>query len=167
MIQKRRRAPLLALLLGIPALLSGSSLPAGDLTVFVSTANPTPDWGRGFGAALSTTWFEVLSFEGEIERLGGDPQGPWAALNMTSFTASALLAPPIGRLTPYGGLGLGVFRQANDPDSDTGRLRAFILGTKLTLGVLVLRIDYRRVDLSGEPLLGLETRLAAGAGISF
>ncbi len=140
---------------------------AGDLCVFISTGSPTADWGRGYGAVLSSEWFDVISFEGEAERLSGEAVGPWSELAMHSFTASAVLAPPVGRFTPYGGLGIGVFRQTLGSDSDTGRLRAFILGVKLGLGVVVLKLDYRRIDLSGEPLLEIETRLALGAGISF
>ena len=140
---------------------------AGDLIVFGCTASPTEDWGRGYGAALSSTWFEVISFEGEAARVSGDELGGLADVGMTSFTASALVAPPVGRLVPYGGIGLGFFRQTDDVSADTGRLRAFILGAKLHLGILVLKGDYRRLDLSGEPLLPIETRLAVGAGISF
>ena len=140
---------------------------AGDLCVFMSTGSPTTEWGRGYGAALSSTWFDVIDFEADAERLTGEPLGPWSELGMHSFTASVLLAPPVGRLTPYGGLGLGLFRQTLGSESDTGRLRAFILGVKLRLGVVVLKVDYRRIDLTGEPLLEIETRLAVGAGISF
>jgi hypothetical protein len=140
---------------------------AGDLCVFMSTGSPNSEWGKGYGAALSSTWFDVVDFEGEAERLAGEPLGPWSELAMHSFTASVLLAPPVGRLRPYGGLGFGLFRQTLGSDSDTGRLRAFILGAKLALGVVVLRVDYRRIDLTGEPLLEIETRLAVGAGISF
>jgi hypothetical protein len=147
--------------------LSAPRATAGDLCVFMSTGTPATEWGKGYGAALSSTWFDVIDFEGDAERLSGEALGPWSELAMHSFTASVLLAPPVGRLVPYGGLGLGLFRQTLGSESDTGRLRAFILGVKLRLGVVVLKVDYRRIDLTGEPLLDIETRLAVGAGISF
>src|SRR5437867_6790437 len=89
---------------------------AGDATVFAAWPSPSDAWGRGYGAALSSTWFQVVSFEAEAARIPGEtPDG-----NMTSFTGSALLAPPIGFLTPYGGLGIGLFRQTLGTLSDTG-----------------------------------------------
>jgi hypothetical protein len=136
---------------------------AGDITAFVAQPAPTETWGRGYGATLSSTWFTALSLEGEAARLPGDRTD--AA--MTSFTGSALLAPPIGVLTPYGGFGIGVFRQTLGTISDTGTLRAFILGAKVKLGLVVIKGEYRRITLSGAPLLDMTARISAGAGISF
>jgi hypothetical protein len=136
---------------------------AGDITAFVALPAPTDTWGRGYGATLSSTWFTALSLEGEAARLPGDRTD--AA--MTSFTASALLAPPIGVLTPYGGVGVGVFRETLGTVSDTGTLRAFILGAKVKLGLVVIKGEYRKITLSGTPLLDMTARISAGAGISF
>ena len=136
---------------------------AGDITAFIAQPAPTETWGRGYGATLSSTWFTALSLEGEAARLPADRTD--AA--MTSFTAAALLAPPIGVLTPYGGVGVGVFRATLGPVSDTGTLRAFILGAKVKLGLVVIKGEYRRITLSGTPLLDMTARISAGAGISF
>jgi hypothetical protein len=136
---------------------------AGDITAFIAQPAPTERWGRGYGATLSSTWFTALSLEGEAARLSADRTD--AA--MTSFTASALLAPPIGVLTPYGGFGFGVFRETLGSVSDTGTLRAFILGAKVKLGLVVIKGEYRRITLSGTPLLDMTARISAGAGISF
>jgi len=136
---------------------------AGDITAFLAYPAPTATWARGYGAAISSTWFTVISLEGEAARLPGDSTDT----AMTSFTGSALLAPPIGFLTPYGGLGVGVFRQTLGNDSDTGTLKAFILGAKIKLGLLVLKGEYRRLSLSGTPLAPMTARISAGAGISF
>jgi hypothetical protein len=38
---------------------------------------------------------------------------------------------------------------------------------KLKLGLLVVRAEYRTFELSGTPLLDLDHRIYAGAGISF
>ncbi len=137
---------------------------AGDVTAFVALPRPSDTWERGYGAALSSTWFNVVTFEGEAARIPGTSTDE----QMTSFTASALLSPPVGALTPYGGVGVGLFRQTVADDSDTGRLRAWILGAKVKLGgLLVLKGEYRRLELSGDPLLPMDARLSLGAGIAF
>lgn len=159
----RRVALLLACL---PAALLASAGPAqaGDVTAFVAFPRPTDTWGRGYGAAISSTWFRILNFEGEGARLPGDS----ADASMTSFTGSALVAPPVGSVTPYGGLGIGLFRQTLGTLSDTGVVRALIVGVKVRLGpVLVVKGEYRRLDLSGDPLLEMTDRISAGAGIAF
>jgi hypothetical protein len=137
---------------------------AGDVTVFVAFPSPTETWGRGYGAALSSTWFRVLTFEGEAARVPGETPDA----GMTSFTASALLSPPIGALTPYGGVGVGLFRQTLGTESDLGRLRALVLGVKLRLqDLIVLKAEYRRLELSGDPLISMDSRVSVGAGIAF
>ena len=136
---------------------------AGDATLFAAWPSPSDTWARGYGATLSSTWFQVVSFEAEAARIPGEtPDG-----NMTSFTGSALLAPPIGFLTPYGGLGIGLFRQTLGTLSDTGIVRASILGAKVKLGLLVVKVEYRKLGLSGTPLIPMDHRLSAGAGITF
>jgi hypothetical protein len=147
--------------LGFIALASPAK--AGDVTAFVAFASPTETWGQGYGAALSSTWFGVLSFEGEAARIPGErPED-----TMTSFTGSALLAPPVGFLVPYGGVGVGLFRQSVGSESDTGVLRCLVLGLKVKAGLVVVKGEFRRIDLSGEPLLAMDRRFSVGAGISF
>jgi hypothetical protein len=134
------------------------------VTVFAGLARPSDNWQRGYGAALSSTWFQVINLEGEAARQPGETPDA----SMTSFTGSALLAPPIGIFTPYGGAGVGVFRQALGSRSDYGTLRAFILGVKLKVGgILVVKGEYRKLSLGGDPLIQVDDRLSAGAGISF
>jgi hypothetical protein len=137
---------------------------AGDVIVFGCSASPGETWKSGYGASISSTWFTVLQLEAEAARLPGELGDG----RMTSFTGSALLSPPVGVLTPYGGLGVGLFRQSLGSNRDTGTFKALVLGLKLKLGgLLVVKGEYRRYDLSGEPLLALDHRLSAGAGISF
>jgi hypothetical protein len=134
-----------------------------EVGVFLSGARP-PVWGTGVGGTLTTTWFKLLCLEAELARQPGVP----LQSSMTSFTASALLAPPIGPFTPFGGLGVGVFRQSRGALRDNGTLKAFVLGVKLKVaGLLVIRAEYRAIALSGEPLLGMDKRLSGGIGISF
>jgi hypothetical protein len=136
---------------------------AGDVTAFVAFASPTEAWGQGYGAALSSTWFSVVSFEGEAARIPGErPED-----TMTSFTGSALLAPPIRFLIPYGGLGVGVFRQSVGSDTDTGVMRCLVLGIKLKAGLVVVKGEFRKIDLPAESLLAMDKRFSVGAGISF
>lgn len=137
---------------------------AGDITVFVSEGRPREIWAHGYGAALTTTLFRVVSFEGEAARLpAASPQN-----SMTSFTGSAFLSPPIGIFTPYGGVGVGLFRQTVGTGSDLGTLRARTVGLKVRFGGLfVVKAEYRQLELSGEPPLFTDTRISAGAGIQF
>jgi hypothetical protein len=137
---------------------------AGDVTVFTARSLPSDQWGGGYGAALSSTWFRFATFEAEVARTTGDAPDS----GMTSFTGSALLSVPLAFVTPYGGVGVGLFRQTTGADSDVGNLKAFILGAKVRIGgVLVIRGDYRKLSLSGPPIIPMDQRLAAGVGITF
>jgi len=155
----------LVLLFGLAALGAPSRrAEAGDAMVFVALASPREDWKTGYGASLSSTWFKVLNFEAEAGRTSAEIVGG----TMTAFTGSALIAPPVGILIPYGGLGVGVFRQTLGGDSDTGTLKCLVLGAKLKLGpLLIVKGEFRRFTLSGEPLLPMDKRISVGAGLSF
>lgn len=157
----RRLIVLVALSVAALAPCSGE---AGDVTVFMALPYPAENWGRGYGAALSSTWFRVITFEGEGARVPGETPDA----GMTSFTASALLSPPIGAVVPYGGVGVGLFRQTLASQSDIGRLRALVLGAKLRIqDLIVLKAEYRLLELSGTPLLEMDRRISVGAGIAF
>jgi len=157
------RARLLVAVLALLPALAGRAQ-AGDVVVFASWPSPTNKWGTGYGAAYSQTLVPLVGFEFEAAQQPGER----ADETMNTFSASAFLVPPIGPLTPYGGLGIGFFRQTVDTRSDTGTFHALILGVKLKLGgILVLRGDWRRISLSGEPLIPVEYRVSIGAGLSF
>jgi hypothetical protein len=136
---------------------------AGDVTAFATLASPSDTWARGYGAALTSTWFGTIGLEAEAARIPLDS----AEGTMTSFTGSVLLAPPIGALIPYGGMGIGVYRQTVGDVGETSTLRSFILGAKVKVGLLVVRGDYRHLTLRGDPLLPMDRRLSIGAGITF
>ena len=126
--------------------------------------SPSQSWGTGWGAAYSQTLIPLIGFEFELGQESGQRDGE----SMGTFSASALVVPPIGPITPYGGLGFGFFRQRVDEQTDTGTYHALILGVKLKLGsLLVLRGDWRRISLSGEPLIAADYRVSFGAGLSF
>jgi hypothetical protein len=154
-----RLTPLILLALPlIPAPAEG-----GDVIVFVAFPSPERVWSHGYGAALSATMFGLLRLEGEAARIPAErPED-----TLTSFTGSALLAPSLGFLTPYGGLGIGFYRQAVGGDSESGVLRCFVLGLKVKVGLVVLKAEYRDITLSDEALLPMDYRLSAGIGISF
>jgi len=75
---------------------------------FVTFPSPDPSWARGFGAALTTTFFGVTALEAEAARVPLET----ATGTMTSFTANALVQLPIAALVPYFGVGFGVYRQS-------------------------------------------------------
>lgn len=162
----RRRLGLAAtsIPLALLALLAPMPAYAGDITAFIASATPRDNWDQGFGGALTTNWFHVFSLEAEAARL----RGPRGDTGLTSLTGSAFLSPPIGALTPYGGMGVGLYRETQGSSSQYGTLKARILGAKVRVGgLLVFKGEYRRLTLSGDPLLAIEHRLSAGAGIVF
>lgn len=129
----------------------------------MTKARPGEVWADGYGAALGSTWFRLVTFEAEVVRLPGElPES-----GMTSFTGAALLSPPLPLVTPYGGVGVGLFRQTLRGSNDLGSLKAFIVGAKVTFGLAVLRADYRKLELSGGPPMRVDSRLSAGIGLSF
>jgi hypothetical protein len=136
---------------------------AGDVTAFVTFPSPDPSWARGFGAALTTTFFGVTALEAEAARVPLET----ATGTMTSFTANALVQLPIAALVPYFGVGFGVYRQSISDLGETSTVGTFVAGAKLKLGLLVVRGDYRRLNLHGDPLLPMDSRVTLGAGISF
>lgn len=162
MVRLSRRA--LPFLLALPVLAAAApGATAGDVTVFMTFPSPSDAWTRGYGAALTSTWFGTIGLEAEAARMPLES----ADGTMTSFTGSVLLAPPLGALIPYGGVGIGVYRQSVSDLGETSTLRTFVLGAKVKLGLLVVKGDYRSLRLSGDPLMPMDRRLSIGAGITF
>ncbi len=148
----------------IAVFLLAPSAAGGELTAFVAIAKPDEVWAGGVGGAFSLSFFSIVHFEGELARLPGEVEDA----SLYSLTGSALVAPPLGKLVPYAGLGVGVFRQELVAASDTGTLHALIAGLKLKLGpIFIVKGEYRRIDLSGDPLLEIDHRFSVGAGLSF
>ena len=164
-LSRRRLRMVVAVALSGAAAVLAPAQPAaaGDVIAFVALPSPTDTWGRGYGAAISSTWFRILNFEFEGARAPGD--SPDAS--MTTFMGSALVAPPVGIVTPYGGLAFGVFRQSLGPLDDTGVVRALVVGVKLKVGpVLVVKGEYRRLNMP-DALIEITSRYSVGAGIAF
>jgi hypothetical protein len=154
-----RCRPLLVLLL---LLVLPRPARAVEITAFLSGAAPSANWNTGWGATLTTTWFKVLALEGEF---ASQPTSIPSA-SLTSFTFDALIAPPIGIFTPYGGLGFGGYHESTASNGDTGVIHALILGGKVKLGGLfILKAEYRRMEI--QSIYPLQHRISGGAGVSF
>ena len=107
---------------------------------------------------------KLTAFEAEVARQ------PGAALDsgMISMTGAALFAPSFGSFVPFIGLGVGIQRQNTARASDYGSHSAFIVGAKIKLaGILVLRVEWRKLGLAGTPLLPFDDRFSGGVGVSF
>jgi len=145
-------------------LLVSAPVQAFEAVVFVSGASPEVTWSRGYGATVGFGFLKLAAFEAELARQ------PGAALDsgMTSVTGAALFAPAFGPVVPFIGLGVGAFRQTMGTRSDFGTHSAFVVGAKLKLaGLLVLRVEWRKLGLAGTPLLPLDDRISGGVGIAF
>jgi hypothetical protein len=149
---------------GLFLLLTPACVHALDLTAFASQTSPSSDWGRGYGGAIGARFFGLLTVEGEGAWYGGLRN----ELSTTTLSAAALVSPPVGPLTPYGGIYVGTYRQATQLGSDYGTLRGVVLGVRASLlTTLVLKAECRTLELSGDPLVPMNYRLSLGAGISF
>lgn len=154
------RLPLLALLL------AGLAPPARALeaVVFLSGASPEIVWSRGYGATVGFGFLKLAAFEAEVARQ------PGAVLDsgMTSMTGAAFFAPSFGSFVPFIGIGAGFQRQNVRSQSDYGTHSAFIVGAKLKIaGILILRVEWRKLGLAGTPLLPFDDRFSGGVGVSF
>ena len=134
-----------------------------EAIVFLSSGSPSDVWGSGVGASLSSSLFHVVMLDAELARQGYDT----AEGKLLSFSVAACLAPSIGHFTPYAGFGVGLQRQTLGDSSDNGTLRSLLAGVKFRIGLLMLRAEYRTFSVSGTPLVPLDHRIYAGAGISF
>ena len=155
-----RTAPALTLL----ALVLAPAASPAEVTAFISGASPGTVWTTGYGGTFSTGWFRVIALEAEVARQPGTNLDT----AMTAFSASALLAPQIGRFIPYAGVGTGVYRQSVGADTEWGVLKAQIVGAKVRFGgFFVLRGEYRAMKLASSAPLPLNHRISAAAGLSF
>ena len=159
-----RRPPLSSLLLAGLLLGSVQTASPAELTVFASGASPGETWSTGYGGMLTITLFNLVS---------GDLEGAWQgsdlpSTSLFSLSAKAYVGPQFGRFVPYGGLGVGVYRESVLNDSDTGTLGLFFLGLKLKFPLgLVIRGEYQFVNLPMPAPLDLDKRYILGLGLTF
>jgi hypothetical protein len=131
----------------------------------VAAGGPQATWSRGYGGSLGVRVLGLVTFEGEAMRLPIEALKPDGSV--VAFTAAALISPPLELIVPYGGLGVGLFRQTSGDLSDTGRLSALILGVRAKLGPAFARAEFRSYSLPDNPLLPLDKRYSLGLGLSF
>jgi opacity protein-like surface antigen len=155
---------LIALSLAVFALGGAREASAGEITVFVSSTRPRADWHYGEGAALTMGVLKVVLLDVEAARQSGQA----SETRMTYFTGGAGLKLPMTRVTPYIGVGAGIYHQSQGDNWKLGTLSAFFAGAKLRLAdLVVLRAEYRHLNLGGQPYLTPDYRLSLGAGIAF
>ncbi len=146
------------------AALCPARVQAGEITVFLSRNSPKDVWQTGQGAALTLGLLKVVQFEAEGARMSGGG----ADARMTYFTGSVAAKLPFTHVTPYAGLGVGLYYQSQADQWKIHALDAAFVGIKLRLAdLIVLRGEYRTFALHGSPFLPLDNRLSFGAGIAF
>ena len=139
---------------------------AASLTAFLQGASPGGRPGVGF--ALSIPVFtEVISLEGEYARArkeeGGSPSFTFLSGNLLIVSPAEIL-----RLRPYFVAGLGLYRQSLESARETSIGTTEGLGVFLRLaGPLHARLDYRTIQLRGNPLEENQKRFYGGLSLRF
>lgn len=146
-------------LIGTPTLAE-----AGEITIFASKSAPSAVWGTGQGALLSMGLLKVVLLEVEGARDLTDS----GDTRMTYFTCGAAIKPPLTKITPFAGVGAGLYYQSQAQGWRLRTLDSYYFGVKARLyDLIVLRAEYRHFVLRGSPYQTLDSRLSAGAGIAF
>jgi len=155
-----RPAVVLALLLAPAATESR----AAELTAFAMGADPSKNWGTGYGGMLTITLFNIVGAELEGSWQGSD----FTETSIASGAAKAYIGPSIGRFVPYAGLGAGAYRESLPGKSDQGTYGLLFAGAKLKFPFgLVVRGEYQWVEMPDGVLLPLENRYLFALGLSF
>ncbi|HSD65564.1 MAG TPA: hypothetical protein VLF95_02630 [Vicinamibacteria bacterium] len=137
---------------------------AAEISAFVAGGKPGDKWGAGYGGMLTITLFNIVG--GEIE--GAWQRGDLADTSIGTLAAKAYVGPSIGRLVPYVGLGVGVYRESLPAKTDQGSSGLVFAGAKLKFPFgLVIRAEYQRLKLPDEVLVPLDNRYLFAAGLSF
>ena len=145
---------------------SGRGLEAreGPQVTRCSKSAPSATWGAGQGALLSMGLLKVVLLEVEGARDLTDS----GDTRMTYFTCGAAIKPPLTKITPFAGVGAGLYYQSQTQGWKLRTLDSYYFGVKARLyDLIVLRAEYRHFVLRGTPYQALDSRLSAGAGIAF
>lgn len=156
----------------LAALLLSAATPAfADATFFLGTnRTPTNRAVRGFSFGTGS----MIAWEFEYASNGDEPEDE--APGLRTFMTNALLQTPfsVAGFQPYLTGGIGFYRETLDDDSlltehrETAFATAAGLGVKMSLfGPLRIRVDYRVVKLSGDPLHGSVQRVYSGLNLRF
>jgi hypothetical protein len=137
---------------------------AAEVTAFFSGGSPGEAWTTGYGGMLTITLFNIVG--GELE--GGWQGGEAPSTSLFTLSAKAYVGPSLGRVVPYVGLGVGVYRESILDDSDTGTLGLVFAGVKLKFPIgLVIRGEYQWVDLPMAAPVPMDNRYLFGLGLGF
>jgi len=176
-VARLRNLTALLVPLGVAVLVTTAARPvaAGEITLFWAhnngaqsdpAATPGGSWRNGMGATLTLGLVKVAQVEIEGAR-GLDAQ---SVLRLTYFTAGAALKFPFSMVTPFAGVGVGVYHESLGDTWMIDTHAVAFAGVKVRLAdLIVLRGEYRRFQMRGTPLSGLslESRVTLGAGIAF
>ncbi len=143
-------------------LLAGPSA-AGEIGAFLTWPTPTKDWGTGFGFHGAVISLPFLQAGGEFARIRGENP----LVSIETYSAQVELNPPSLKVAPFVGLGLGVYRQKNGTQSDWGSVIAVFGGVRVPIGKAKLRAEFRKISLSGTPLVNVDKRFSLGISFRF
>jgi hypothetical protein len=156
------RLSILALV--VLCLAAGRPASPAEISAFITGASPGETWGTGYGGMLTITLFNIVG--GEIE--GAWQGGSLADTSIVTAAAKAYIGPPIGRLVPYVGLGVGGYRESLPTKTDTGTNGLFFAGLKLKFPFgLVVRGEYQWVHMPSDVSAAFDNRYLFAAGLSF
>ena len=131
---------------------------AGLILAAIVAAALSPSLNSMASATLRDFWLPYVrprASEAEQLRAGRAFTVLWGLLQI----GVALLAQGLDSALNQG---LAVLSYASGPT-----VGAFLLGAKLEVGLLLVRGEYRRLDLSGDPLIPIDRRLSLGLGLAF
>jgi hypothetical protein len=166
MLPARRLLPTAGAALLAAAALLAQPVPAraAEVTVFVSGASPGAVWGGGFGGMLTITLFGVVGAEVEGARQSGEP----GTGSLWTLSGKAYVGPSFGRISPYVGLGAGVYLESLPVNDDKGTIGSVFVGAKLKFPFgLVVRGEYQWLTLPELAPLPMDHRYFAGLGLGF
>ncbi len=152
---------------GIFAALLGSLFAApsnaGEIGAFLTLPTPTKHWKTGFGFHGALISLPVLQAGGEFARMSGEDP----LVSIGTYTAQVEVNPPSLKISPFAGLGVGVYRQKFGSDSDWGSVIAIFGGVRVPIGVARLRAEFRKISLSGTPRVNVDKRFSLGVSFRF
>ncbi len=161
-----RRSCRLAGPLLLAALVVAGPASAAEITGFISGAQPSSNWGGGWGGMLTISLFTVVNLEVEGARQSGASE--LTDTSMWTIAGKGYFGPPIGRFVPYVGLGGGYYDQSLPSRSDTGSMGLVFAGAKLKFPFgLVIRGEYQWVSMPDGVLLKMDHRYFGAVGLSF
>ena len=147
--------------------LAMTAVPArADITAFLGMS-PTPERHtvKGFSGGVSLV---VVGFEFEYSHLGEDT--PQALPGLKTYSGNVFVQTPVELKGTrfYATAGGGGYQEYLGPRDETHFSLNVGGGVKIrVLGPVRLRLDYRVVQLKGEPLYATYQRFYAGANIAF